>query len=144
MIVAVCCMWLTALHLRNSQRGDFEQRIQALTADLLEKQTELDRVISQRNEYKLKMTKMEEVMNSNATGDVVLCIESKGHIKDMELGVLTNRARRKEHPTGRLPRKNYTSWQTINEGIGIFDKIGLEFAHILRNKPWVRLLNNKY
>jgi len=131
----------TALHLRNSQRGDFEQRIEALTTDLLEKQTEMDRVVSQRNELRLKLSKMEEALRGGtASADVALGMDSKGRIKDAELGVLTNRAKRKEHPTGRLPRNNYTAWKTINRGIGIFDKIGLEFAHILRNKPWVRLL----
>merc|ERR1712083_533145 len=82
------------------------------------------------------LAKMEEANTSS----IELSMGTDKGRKDSELSVLTNRARRKEHPTGRLPRKNYTSWQTINEGIGIFDKIGLEFAHILRNKPWVRLL----
>ena len=132
---------VAARHIRNSQRGDLQQRIEALTGEVLAKQTELDRAVSQRNEYKIALTKMEEAMNASTSSDVVIGMDAKGRLKDAELGVLTNRARRgKEHPTGRLPRKNYTSWQTINDGIGIFDKIGLEFAHILRNKPWVRLL----
>jgi len=130
---------MATLHIRNSQRGDFEHRIETLTADLLEKQTELDRVISQRNEYKIKLSKLEEAMNTNSS-DIVVGMDSKGRLKDLEMGLVAKRARRKEHPTGRLPRKNYTKWKTINDGIGIFDKIGLEFAHILRNKPWVRLL----
>merc|ERR1712087_387943 len=96
----------------------------------LTKQTDLDRAISQRNEYRIRLNKMEE---SNQTANVrdVRLLDAKNE-------GITRRSYR--NVDGRLPKKKYTKWKAINDSIGVFDRLGLEFAHILRNKPWLRLL----
>lgn len=123
----------------NGKRAqELGERVKELRDELLTKQTDLDRVISQRNEYRIRLTKMEEAMSIRSREERGISgVDSKGN------SGLTRRGKRNMDFTqsvGRLPRKKYTKWKTINDSIGVFDRLGLEFAHVLRNKPWLRLL----
>ena len=115
---------------QQQQQQKIEKRIKNLTNTLLEKQTELDLCISQKNEYRIKLSKLQESNNNNKKD------------RDLEMGSIKNRTPILRNKSGLtlLRRKNYTSYKSINYGINVFDRIGLEFAHVLRNKPWMRLL----
>ena len=127
---------------RNNRQLQMEKRIKDLTNSLLEKQTELDMCISKKNEYRIKLSKLEDTISSSTIDGN----NSKGHhlspTKDLEMG-LTKRGgilNRSKSGLTLLRRRNYTSYKSINYGISVFDRIGLEFAHVLRNRPWMRLL----
>jgi len=117
------------------KRDELNERVKELRNELLTKQTDLDRAISQRNEFRIRLTKMEDVLAAQSREERGL--DSKGND-----GGLIRRGKRNGDLSlpGRLPRKKYTKWKAINDSIGIFDRLGLEFAHVLRNKPWLRLL----
>ena len=121
----------------NNKQCEFEKRIKNLTNTLLEKQTELDMCISQKNEYRIKWSKLQEQIKNNSSMS-----DGNKKDKDLEMGLIKNRSPilRTKSGVTLLRRKNYTSYKSINYGISVFDRIGLEFAHVLRNKPWMRLL----
>eukprot|EP01083_Nonionella_stella_P001210 3536_1 len=110
----------------------FEQRMNDLTTSLLQKQTQLDMVMSQKNELKMELDK---VMKSNASS-------ANNDKKDIETGLIRRGIMNTRNNKAILnrDRRNYTSYKSINYGIGVFDRIGLEFAHVLRNRPWIRLM----
>eukprot|EP01083_Nonionella_stella_P177454 623780_1 len=110
----------------------FEQRMNDLTTSLLQKQTQLDMVMSQKNELKMELDKAMKSNASNANNDK----------KDVETGLIRRGIMNTRNNKAILnrDRRNYTSYKSINYGIGVFDRIGLEFAHVLRNRPWIRLM----
>jgi len=119
---------------KQKKQDDLSGKVKELRDELLTKQTDLDRVVSQRNEYRIRLTKMEGALTSRSR-----------EIRKMESGNdsgLTRRGKRNVDMNvgGRLPQRKYTKWKAVNDSIGLFDRLGLEFAHVLRNKPWLRLL----
>merc|ERR1719461_492186 len=107
------------------------QRIGSLTNALLEKQTEIDLLTSKKNEYRLKLGKMEEA-NKHKN-------EIENHLIKRSITPLSIN-RRGKGASDSMRKRNFTSYKSLDYGISVFDRIGVELGRVMRNKPWLRVL----
>mmetsp|Transcript_2756 Transcript_2756/g.5197 ORF Transcript_2756/g.5197 Transcript_2756/m.5197 type:complete len:671 (+) Transcript_2756:32-2044(+) len=140
---------------KKKNESGLNARIKDLTHSLLEKQTELDACVSKKNELRMKVSKLEEEIlaitggggggsgvNRNKKEEVD--VESGGLLSKRNIFAALSRSKSgSDLSTSRgvmMKRKSFTSYKSIDSGLAVFDRIGLEFTHVLRNKPWIRLL----
>merc|ERR1712228_602358 len=109
-----------------SESDKMNERIRNLTAALLEKQTEIDMITSKKNEYRIKLSKMEDKHKNDVENQLI----------KRSVAPLSNRRK----SGSELRKKNFSRYKSLDYGISVFDRIGLELGRVMRNKPWIRVL----
>ena len=111
-----------------SESLKMNERIRSLTNALLEKQTEIDMITSKKNEYRIKLSKMEDLKLSKENAEAQLIKRSIAPLS------------RRNKSASELGKRNFSSYKPLNYGLSAIDRMGLELGRVMRNKPWLRVL----